>query len=236
MTERLQKIISSAGVTSRRNAEKLIAEGRVTVNGITAQLGQSADIDIDVIAVEGKVLEKPSALVYIMLNKPVGYVTTLSDEKGRKNVTQLIDIPQRIYPVGRLDMYSEGLLLLTNDGEFANRLAHPRNIISKTYSVIISSGDIAGAVATLRKPLNIDGYMIRPADVELISAKSDNTAEVYITIHEGRNRQIRKMCELAGCRVLRLRRISEGKLQLGDLASGKWRYLTKEEIALLEAD
>lgn len=234
MKERLQKILSSAGISSRRNAETLISEGKVFVNGIQAVLGQSADISVDEIIVNGIKLKQKEELVYIMLNKPKGYVTTLSDEKGRKNVTMLINVPQRIYPIGRLDMYSEGLLLLTNDGEFANKVAHPKHIINKTYRVVVSGNNIPKSLSILRQPLNIDGYTISPAEIEVINAEK-NSAELLITIHEGRNRQIRKMCEIADCKVLSLCRISEGKLSLGELKTGCWRYLTEEEIALFES-
>lgn len=233
MKERLQKIISSAGITSRRNAEKLIEDGKITVNGTVAKLGDTADAQSDIIIVNGKKLEANSSHIYIMLNKPKGYVTTLSDEKGRKNVAQLINIPQRVYPVGRLDMYSEGLLLLTNDGEFANLLSHPKNTIDKTYKVTVSGNDISKSVQMLKMPMNIDGYVIKPAAVE-IEALNGDKAELLITIHEGRNRQIRKMCDIAGCRVLNLCRISEGGLSLGDLKTGHWRYLSKQEVAMLQ--
>jgi len=234
MKERIQKLISAAGLMSRRAAEQALSEGRVTVNGITASLGDKADIDIDEVMVDGKLLPSSNEKVYIMLNKPKGYVCTLSDEKGRRNVTELVNtLGTRLYPVGRLDMYSEGLLIMTNDGEFANRLMHPSHEVSKTYLTWVSGEDIGLAMEYLRCPMEIDGYMISPAEVELYELFS-NGAVLSITIHEGRNRQVRKMCELVGLKVNRLLRVSEGGLQLGDLKSGSWRHLTPDELKLFD--
>lgn len=230
MKERLQKILSAAGIASRRASEELIKSGRVFVNGVKAGLGDSADIETDVISVDGKEIQMPSAHTYIMLNKPKGYVTTMSDEKGRPCVAQLVkEAGAKVYPVGRLDMYSEGLLLLTDDGEFANRLMHPSKEISKTYHAWINGECSDQALGVLRSPLEIDGYMIKPAEVSVIKKGSDYSL-LSITIHEGRNRQIRKMCEIANLKLTRLKRISEGTLTLGELKPGKWRYLTKEEL------
>lgn len=234
MKERIQKLISAAGLMSRRAAEQALSEGRVTVNGITVSLGDKADIDIDEVMVDGKLLPSSNEKVYIMLNKPKGYVCTLSDEKGRRNVTELVNtIGTRLYPVGRLDMYSEGLLIMTNDGEFANRLMHPSHEVSKTYLTWVSGEDIGLAMEYLRCPMEIDGYMISPAEVELCELFS-NGAVLSITIHEGRNRQVRKMCELVGLKVNRLLRVSEGGLQLGELKSGSWRHLTPDELKLFD--
>lgn len=230
MEERLQKIIAASGMMSRRKAEERIAAGKVTVNGETAQLGDKADPVADCILVDGNKLPSADEKVYIMLNKPKGYVTTLSDEKGRKNITELIDIPERVYPVGRLDMYSEGLLLLTNDGEFANRLMHPSNEVVKTYRTYVTGEDIGYRMELLRCPMEIDGYEIRPAEVELVEYHG-SYAVLDISIHEGRNRQVRKMCELAGLKVTKLCRIREGILELGTLKTGEWRHLTEDEIA-----
>ena len=233
MAERLQKILSARGVASRRKAEEMIAAGRVTVNGRTALLGDSADIETDQILVDGSPLPSPQGSVYIMLNKPRGYVTTLSDEKGRRNAAQLVeDCGIRVYPVGRLDMDSEGLLLFTNDGDFANRLMHPKHEVEKTYDTWVI-GYAPGKEELLKKPIELEGYRIRPPKVILLQAEGDR-AKLRITIHEGRNRQVRRMCQAAGMNVTRLRRISEGKLRLGDLKSGKWRYLTKEEISSMD--
>lgn len=233
MLQRIQKILSDRGVCSRRRAEEYIADGRVEVNGITAKLGESADPDIDEILLDGKMLPSKAEYAYIMLNKPRGYVTTLSDEKGRKNAAQLVaDCGVRVYPVGRLDMDSEGLLLFTNDGEFANRLMHPKHEIDKTYQVTVR--DFASEkMEKLSQPVTLDGYTIRKPNVELLRALPDNRALLRVTIHEGRNRQVRRMCDLAGMYVTRLVRISEGRLKLGDLKSGQWRHLTNAEVAAL---
>ena len=228
MNERLQKILSARGVASRRAAEKMIEEGRVTVNGTVAQLGQTADPDVDEIMLDGNPLPTGNEYVYILLHKPRGYVTTLSDEKGRKTAAELVaDCGVRVYPVGRLDMDSEGLLLFTNDGEFANRLMHPKHEVEKTYLTWVEAFS-EGSLARLKKPIELDGYRIRAPKVRLIKP-----GLLEITIHEGRNRQVRRMCEAAGMHVTRLKRIREGKLSLGDLPLGKWRYLTEEEVKSL---
>lgn len=235
MQERIQKLISAAGLMSRRAAEQALIDGRVTVNGVLASLGDKADVDIDEIRVDGKLLPSTEKKLYIMLNKPKGYVCTLSDEKGRRNVTELVkELGQRIYPVGRLDMYSEGLLLLTNDGNFANRVMHPSHNISKTYLTWVEGEDIGLAMEYLRYPMEIDGYVISPAEVELYELFSGG-AVLSITIHEGRNRQVRKMCDMVGLKVRRLLRVREGGLELGDLKSGAWRHLTAEEIAMINS-
>lgn len=228
MTERLQKILSSRGVCSRRKAEELIQNGCVCVNGRTASLGQSADPQIDEIRVNGQLLPDDERHVYIMLHKPRGYVTTLCDEKGRPDVTHLVNCGMRVYPVGRLDMDSEGLLLLTNDGAFANQLMHPSQEVEKTYEVWVN-GFYPGGEKMLERPIVLDGYTIRPPKVRLLSAQGAS-AHLYVTIHEGRNRQVRRMCQAARMRVTRLRRISEGGLHLGDLKKGTWRYLTEQEL------
>lgn len=229
MKERLQKIISSSGVCSRRAAEKLISEGKVCVNGLVASLGESADPEADEILVEGKRLSVKDERAYIMLNKPRGFVTTLSDEKGRKTVAELVsDCGKRVYPVGRLDMDSEGLLIFTDDGEFANALMHPRFEINKTYETLVS-GNAEKAMPVLCSALEIDGYKIKPARVEILGKEGDKTL-LSITIHEGRNRQVRKMCEIASLRVHRLKRVSEGPLKLGNLPVGKWRPLNENEM------
>lgn len=233
MKERLQKIISARGVASRRKAEELILAGQVTVNGSPASLGDTADPETDEIRVAGQPLPSGERHVYILLNKPRGYVTTLSDEKGRPNVTRLVaDCGVRVYPVGRLDMDSEGLLLLTNDGAFANALAHPKHEVEKTYDVWVT-GYTPGGEARLARPITLDGYTIRPPKVRLLKAEG-SIARFRVTIHEGRNRQVRRMCESAGMHCTRLRRIQEGGLSLGPLPVGKWRYLTEEEVRRLQ--
>lgn len=231
MAERLQKLISAAGIASRRAAEKMIEDGRVSVNGVRAVRGQSADPTLDEILVDGRpICTLPAEKTYIMLNKPRGYVTTLSDEKGRPTVAELVrDAGKRLYPVGRLDMDSDGLLLLTDDGDFANAMMHPSGEVNKTYRTVVR-GDISAALPVLRTSMEIDGYRIRPAEVHIAG---DSTLD--ITIHEGRNRQVRKMCAAAGLTVLRLTRIAEGELTLGDLAPGTWRYLTENEILLVKS-
>ena len=235
MKERLQKILSARGVASRRHAEEMIRQGLVTVNGCTAQLGDTADGDLDQILVEGKPLPQVQNSVYLMLNKPRGFVTTLSDEKGRKNAAQLVaDCGLRVYPVGRLDMDSEGLLLFTNDGDLANTMMHPRAEVEKTYRVLCG-GYAAGAEERLKQPITLDGYQIRPPRVELTRVRGGQ-AEFLVTIHEGRNRQVRRMCQAAGLQVWRLTRIREGSLTLGSLPAGKWRYLTDEEIKSLKGE
>ena len=233
MKERLQKIISASGLMSRRAAEELIAAGKVSVNGVTAALGDKAEAGIDRILVDGKALPSAGEKLYIMLNKPRGYVTTLSDEKGRKNVSELVkELGTRLYPVGRLDMYSEGLLLMTNDGDFANRLMHPSHQVEKCYHTWVRGEDMGWAVELLRFPMEIDGYVTSPAQVDILELKGEE-ALLGITIHEGRNRQVRKMCEAAGLKVTRLMRVSEGGVELGTLKSGRWRRLTEEELNML---
>lgn len=234
MTERIQKIIASRGITSRRKAEEMIAAGRVTCNGRICLLGESADPDVDMILLDGKPLPSGGEHTYIMLHKPRGYVTTLSDEKGRRDVSQLVsDCGKRVYPVGRLDMDSEGLLILTNDGEFANRLMHPKHEINKTYRVYIT-GYSPEALERLSQPVSLDGYTIAKPSVRLIHSSADGSAILEVVIHEGRNRQVRRMCDMAGMSVKRLIRIAEGTLRLGTLPLGKWRELTQEEVAQLQ--
>ena len=235
MNERLQKILSARGVASRRKAEEMIAAGRVTCNGIVCTLGQSADPEKDEILLDGKPLPIPGSYIYLMLHKPRGYVTTLSDEKGRKNAAMLVsDCGQRVYPVGRLDMDSEGLLIFTNDGAFANRLMHPKHEVKKVYRVHVTGFSEEG-LEKLRIPVTLDGYQIRPPKVELLR-KEENNAQLLVTIHEGRNRQVRRMCSMAGMDVRRLIRIQEGALCLGKLPCGVWRHLTREEIESLMAE
>ena len=233
MKERLQKILAARGLASRRKAEEMIAAGRVTVNGMTAALGDSADPDTDEIKVDGALLPSMEKYVYIMLNKPRGFVTTLSDEKGRPDVSQLVaDCGVRVYPVGRLDMDSEGLLLFTNDGSFANTLMHPKHQVEKTYDTWVT-GYTPGGFQRLKEPMELDGYQLRRPKLKLVKAEGDR-ARIQITIHEGRNRQVRRMCEIAGMHVTRLRRIREGDLSLGELPKGKWRYLTEQEVTDLK--
>ncbi len=232
MKERLQKLLSARGVASRRKAEEMIASGRVSVNGVVAALGQLADGDVDEILVDGKPLPEQQRHVYIMLHKPRGFVTTLSDEKGRRAVTELVaDCGARVYPVGRLDMDSEGLLLLTSDGEFANKLMHPRHQVNKTYHVFVEHYG-PEKLEALKKPVALDGYTIKAPSVLLLGANGTG-AKLSVTIHEGRNRQVRRMCAMADLHVTRLIRVSEGGLQLGELPKGQWRHLTQAELESL---
>ena len=230
--ERLQKIIAARGLCSRRQAEKWIEEGRVRVNGNTAHLGDTADVTEDVIEVDGKRLPKAGKKLYLMLNKPRGYVTTLSDEKGRKNAAELVaGCGVRVYPVGRLDMDSEGLLLFTNDGEFANLMMHPKHEVDKVYRVWVTNF-APEKLDALKEPIELDGYRIKPPKVRPVRMEPTR-AILDVTIHEGRNRQVRRMCQAAGLEVARLKRISEGNLRIGDLKTGAWRYLEPSELEAL---
>ena len=230
--ERLQKIIAARGLCSRRQAEKWIEEGRVRVNGNTAHLGDTADVTEDVIEVDGKRLPKAGKKVYLMLNKPRGYVTTLSDEKGRKNAAELVaGCGVRVYPVGRLDMDSEGLLLFTNDGEFANLMMHPKHEVDKIYRVWVTNF-APEKLEALKEPIELDGYKIKAPKVRPVRMEPTR-AILDVTIHEGRNRQVRRMCQAAGLEVARLKRIAEGGLRIGELKPGAWRYLEPRELELL---
>ena len=231
---RLQKFFTDQKIMSRRSAEKVIEAGNVKINGKTAKLGDKVDPENDTVEFNGKIIEKTAlSKRYIMLNKPIGYVSTVSDEKGRKCVSDLVkDVGERVYPVGRLDMFSDGLLIMTNDGELANRLTHPKNNVTKKYSVLIKGQISPEALHTLTSPMDIDGYKIRPVGVHIVSVKNGNTSAIF-TLHEGRNRQIRKMCEKCSLTVMRLTRIAIGSLKLGDLEKGKWRELTRAEVDYL---
>lgn len=234
MKERIQKILAQAGLCSRRAAEDLLRDGRVTVNGRPAGLGDSADPTRDKLAVDGRPVRAAEEKVYLMLNKPRGFVSTMKDERGRRTVAQLTQgAGARVYPVGRLDYDSEGLLIMTNDGDLTLRLTHPSHEAGKTYRVSVR-GDLARLPA-LSEPMVIDGYTIRPAEVHVLSRTEDGAAKLEITIHEGRNRQIRKMCAQCGLEVRRLKRVAVGKIGLDPaLAPGKWRRLTPDEIAYLK--
>lgn len=236
MEERLQKLISACGLASRRTAEGWITAGRVTVNGRTAHLGERADPDRDEILVDGTPLDPGGGRTYLMLNKPRGYVTTLSDEKGRRTVADLVsDCGARVWPVGRLDMDSEGLLLLTDDGELTHRLLHPSHEIEKEYLVWVT-GDVKRALPILSAPMELDGDMLSPAKVRR-GRVSGGVSQLSIVIHQGKNRQVRRMCAQAGLTVLRLKRVREGGLSLDrSLAPGKWRALTGQELLLLSQE
>ena len=229
MKERLQKIIAAAGICSRRAAEELLRQGRVRVNGQSAALGDQADPESDIVTVDGQPLRRDTRRVYLMLNKPRGYVTTLSDERGRRTAAELVSgCGARVYPVGRLDMDSEGLLLMTNDGAWMQRLLHPSHQVDKTYIVTVT-GAAADSARQLSAVDRLDGQPIVPAAVTELYRK-DGTAKYRVVIHQGKKRQIRRMCAAAGLTVTRLCRVAEGSIALGDLPPGKWRYLTAEEL------
>ena len=231
---RLQKFLADAGVASRRKSEELITQGLVRVNNRVAKLGDSVDVRTDTVTVRGKRVFQAKNLYYILLNKPRGYVTTTDDELGRKCVTDLIDIKARLYPVGRLDRVSEGALILTNDGAFANALMHPSHHVPKTYRVTVK-GDVTDAeVRKLSEGIELDGRMTAPADVHVIE-RLEGKVILGIVLYEGRNRQIRRMFEQLGKEVIRLKRIAIGKLELGTLPVGRYRDLTEKEIKSLLA-
>ena len=238
---KLQKYFTDCGVMSRRSAEKEIAEGNVTVNGTVATIGDRIDPECDTVRWKDKVISPSNyGNTYIALNKPLGYVTTMSDEKGRKTVAELVtDVGTRVYPVGRLDMYSEGLLIFTDDGELANKLTHPSHDFSKKYLVKVKGSCTETDISNLTAPMELDGYSLRPIKARLIkSGETDREGNIYstlsITLFEGRNRQIRRMCEKCGLSVMRLRRVSVGDIKLDRLPLGKWRHLTDEEINTLK--
>lgn len=233
---RLQKFMAKCGVASRRKSEELISQGLVKVNDkVTRELGTKIDPSKDIVKVEDKRIRLESNKVYIMLNKPIGYVTTLKDEKDRKVVTDLIqEVDERIYPVGRLDIDTTGLLLLTNDGDITYKLTHPSKEIPKRYIAIVEGVPNRGELEKFRKGLFIDGKGTAPADIK-IAKRFDDESILDISIHEGRNRQVKKMCEAINHPVKKLKRISMGKLELGGLDIGNWRYLNQEEIEYLKS-
>lgn len=231
---RLQKYLASCGVASRRAAEKMITEGRISVNGtVVTELGTQVDENADTVQVDGETVRPEAEKHYIAYNKPVGEVTTASDPEGRDTVMDRFrDYPVRLFPVGRLDYDSEGLLLLTNDGDLMNRLLHPSFEIKKSYLTRVSNFVTDEEIRSLRKGVMIDGRLTSPAEVRMIRHDAFST-ELLITIHEGRNRQVRKMIEAVGHQVVRLKRVRFGPVELGDLPSGMWRKLTEAEIAKL---
>ena len=233
---RLQKLLSERGIASRRRAEELIIQGKVKVNGHTAKLGDKADDRKDIVTVCGKKVGRAEAPVYAMLYKPRGYVTTMSDERGRKCVADLIgDIGSRVFPVGRLDRDSEGLLLLTNDGEFANAMMHPAVHIPKYYRVTLRQDVTDEQAARFQEGIVLDGRRTAPAELYVLTRETGRTV-VEIVLYEGRNRQIRRMCEQLGLEVLRLKRIAVGSVKLGMLQPGKWRDLDPKEVRSLLVD
>lgn len=234
---RVQKLIAESGLCSRRKAEELIAAGKVTINGRACSFGDKADPRADVVAVSGKRIgEAPREKRYIMLNKPRGYITSMSDEQGRRIAAELLDgVEERVVPVGRLDRNSEGLLLFTNDGEFANEITHPSRHVSKTYRVTIDGRVSEEQIMRLSSGVELDdGKVTLPCSVEVLAEEPERTV-LRITIKQGLNRQIRRMCAAVGLQVGRLRRVAIGGVKLGMLKSGEWRDLTKEELRILRA-
>ncbi|WP_330381817.1 pseudouridine synthase [Defluviitalea phaphyphila] len=235
MEIRLQKYLANAGIASRRKAEKYILEGKVKVNGkVITNLGTKINTEKDLVYFNDKKVCVKNKKVYILLNKPENYITTANDQFDRPTVMDLLpSISERVYPVGRLDYNTSGLLLLTNDGELTYKLTHPKHHISKTYIAKVKGIPDENSLNKLRKGIVIDGYKTSPAKIKLVRKFSENS-EIEITIYEGRNRQVRKMCEAIGHPVLKLKRIAIGKIFLKDLPLGKYRYLTKEEISYLK--
>lgn len=232
---RLQKYIAMCGAASRRKAEELIADGRVTVNGTTVtEQGVKIEIGADKVSLNGEELRPVSKKYYIMLNKPAGYVSTVSDQFERPTVIDLLseEIKTRIFPVGRLDYETEGLLLLTNDGDFTYKVTHPKYELGKTYIATVGGGLTVAGINTLRRGVKLDEFKTSPAEVEILDTVPGAT-DVKITIHEGKNRQVRRMFEAVGVKVLNLKRVSIGKVELGNLPLGRWRYLTTHEINYL---
>ncbi len=232
---RLQKYFTDCGVLSRRAAEEEIKAGKVFINGIRAELGDKIDPENDIVEYRGKRIVPQSAQkhVYILLNKPCGVVTSAKDEKGRTCVTDLVKCGTRVYPVGRLDLNSQGLILMTNDGELTNKLTHPRHEIPKIYEVDVVGKVTTEQLNTLNSSMTIDDYILLPVKTEFLS-KNEKFTTLRMTLYEGRNRQIRKMCEQVGLKVAKLTRVAIGDIALGNLEYGKWRYLTKEEVAMLK--
>ncbi len=231
---RLQKYLAACNVASRRASEEIILSGRVKVNSTTVtELGTKVK-DGDTVEVDGQVVSPEIKKIYIMLNKPVGYVTTVSDDQGRPTVMDLVsgDIRKRLYPVGRLDFNTEGLLLLSNDGDFTYKITHPKHKLDKTYEVWVTGKAETNAIRKLETGIFIDGKKTFPAKVDVMES-SKGSAVLSITIHEGRNRQVRKMCQAVGFKVMGLKRVSEGGLHLGNLPVGKWRHLNENEVRLI---
>lgn len=231
---KLQKYVAECGLMSRRAAEKEIEAGNFAVNGVTASIGMRIDPDNDAVTYKGRsVVMKSARKVYIILNKPKGVVTTMSDEKGRKTVAEIVDVGTRVYPVGRLDLNSEGLLLMTNDGELANAIAHPSGEIKKVYSVTLKGKVENEELDRLRAVRELDGERIVPVGIELVS-RNDQSSVVRFTLSEGKNREIRRICETVGVTVAKLKRISLGPIRLGDLKAGEYRELNSTELRSLK--
>ena len=233
---RLQKYVAECGFMSRRAAEKEIQAGNITVNGEAVEVGRVIDPARDKVRYKGRPVLRPrnSHKLYLMLNKPRGYVTTMSDDKGRRCVASLVaDVGDRVYPIGRLDYESEGMLLLTNDGDLANKLMHPKHHVPKTYNVRVEGSVSDAQLTALRSEMIIDDYKIKPVECNVLRSKNGYTI-LEMVLHEGRNRQIRKMCEQVGLEIEYLRRIAIGNIELGDLRAGQWKWLTKEQVKFLK--
>lgn len=229
---RLQKFLANSGIASRRKCEELILEGKVSVNGkVISELGTKVNPDVDKIEYCGKQVHNSEKMVYILLNKPIGYVTTAKDQFDRDSVLDLVKVKERIVPVGRLDMYTSGALILTNDGDFVYKVTHPKHEITKTYTVTLRGIVQNDAVEKLRNGVEIDDYVTRPAKVKILKIDQEkNISRLEITIHEGKNRQVRKMCEAIGSKVVALHRSKIGDIGVKDLELGTWRYLKDFEV------
>lgn len=229
---RLQKYLANCGVASRRKCEELILQGKISVNGkIVTELGTKIDVNVDKVIYCGKSVEQNEKMVYILLNKPIGYVTTSRDQFNRDTVMDLVKVSQRVVPVGRLDMYTSGAIILTNDGDFVYKVTHPKHEITKTYVATVKGIITNDEVEQLKKGVKIEDYTTRPAKVKILKTDVEKDfSRIEITIHEGKNRQVRKMCEVIGRRVLALHRRKIGSLTVKDIELGKWRYLTKKEV------
>lgn len=232
---RLQKFLANSGIASRRKCEELILEGKVSVNGkVVQELGTKIDINVDKVTYCGKEVSNSEKLVYILLNKPIGYVTTAKDQFDRDTVLDLVKVKERVVPVGRLDMYTSGALILTNDGDFVYKVTHPKHEITKTYTVTLHSIITNESVEKLRNGVKIDDYTTRPAKVKILKTDEEkNISRLEITIHEGKNRQVRRMCEAVGYKVLALHRTKIGDIVVKDLKLGTWRYLKDYEVKKL---
>ena len=232
---RLQKYLAEAGIASRRKCEEYIEQGRVKVNNKIATLGMKVNPEVDEVLFDNKKVENKEELVYILLNKPIGYVTTSKDQFSRDSVLDLVKVKQRIVPVGRLDMYTSGALLLSNDGDFVYKVTHPKHEIDKTYTVTVKGIVTDEEVEMLRNGVEIEDYITKPAKVRILKTdKEKDISRLEITIHEGKNRQVRKMCEAVGRKVLALHRSKIGNIPVKDLKLGTWRYLSKQEIEYLK--
>ncbi|NLM35816.1 MAG: rRNA pseudouridine synthase [Clostridiales bacterium] len=234
MEERLQKFMARCGVASRRKCEELILDGKVKVNNqVISELGTKINPSMDIVEVAGVLIKPEERKVYIALNKPVGYITSVKDEKNRKTVLDLINVEERIYPIGRLDYNTSGLLLLTNDGDVYNKVIHPRQEINKVYIAIVKGHINNKKMVLFREGIDIGGYVTAPAKIRILK-KFDNSTKVEITIHEGKNRQVRRMCEKIGNPVIELKRIKIGDIELDGLEQGKWRHLSEKEVKYLK--